>query len=247
MSGMYRNYVRLTSVLWFITILSSCTQNVRPVTREYLGKERVFSKNYEIGQMMSAYVGEPIVKVKDYRVDRYKAKYMRASDDFTISGGIVTITGDKNTDYPVQGEVTIDGETYTVVSLPGSQQIGTGYGALIKSDGSVHNKLLNNNIIMIYSFSTKPSNLRFIPSKDEEINIGAGYLNYELIYSGTDGKSFTITYREYTSDDLARPAFYQNLVYEYGQGQIRFRDTVISIHEATNEKITYTVISDGLD
>ena len=53
--------------------------------------------------------------------------------------------------------------------------------------------------------------------------------------------------REYTSEDLARPAFYQNLVYESNKKRIRFKDTIIEIHEATNEKIVYTVISDGLD
>ena len=72
-------------------------------------------------------------------------------------------------------------------------------------------------------------------------------MNYELIYGGTDGKSLTITYREYTADDLARPAFYQNLVYESKKSRIRFKETVIEIHEATNEKIVYTVISDGLN
>ncbi len=36
------------------------------------------------------------------------------------------------------------------------------------------------------------------------------YYNYELVYGGTDGKSIAIDYREFTSDDLASPAFYQN-------------------------------------
>jgi hypothetical protein len=88
--------------------------------------------------------------------------------------------------------------------------------------------------------------LKFIALKEEEIDVDAGYLNYELVYGGTDGKSITITYREYTSKDLTRPSFFQNVVYETGKKQIRFRDTILQIHEVTNEKIVYTVISDGL-
>lgn len=228
-----------------ILVLSGCVQQIRPSLRSHLGTERVFEKNYQIGQKLAAYVGQPIVKVKDYKVTRFKSKYMRASDDFVISGGIVTITGNKNTDYVVRGETTINGKTYSVVTLPSSQLV-PGFGALVDETGSVHNAALSNNIVMVYSFSHSPSDLKFIPSQHEEIVVDYGYLNYELIYGGTDGKSLTITYREYTSKDLARPAFYQNLVYESAQNQIRFRDTVINIHEATNEKIVFTVISDGL-
>lgn len=226
--------------------VSGCAQQIRPFLRSHIGTDRVFDKNYEIGQKLTAYVGQPIVKVKDYKVNRFKAKHMRASDDFVISGGIVTVAGDKNTDYAVRGETTIDGNTYTVVNLH-SPQLGAGFGALIKPDGSVHSRMLNNNIVMVYTFSSSPADLRFITSKkEEEIDVDAGYLNYELIYGGTDGKSITITYREYTGKDLARPAFYQNVVYEAGKKQIRFRDTVLQVHEATNEQIVFTVISDGL-
>ncbi len=231
--------------LLVLLLLSGCAQQIRPYLRTHIGTERIFDKNYEIGQSLAAYVGQPIVKVKDYKVNRFKAKHMRASDNFVISGGIVTISGDKNTDYFVRGETTIDSKTYTVVNLPGSQ-IGAGFGALIKPNGNVHFKMLNNNIIMVYTFRTSPADLRFATSSEEEIDVDSGYLNYELIYGGTDGKSITITYREYTSKDLARPAFYQNVVYETGKKQIRFRDTILQIHEATNEKIVYTVISDGL-
>jgi hypothetical protein len=239
---MYKNYLKLIIVSWIVTCFLGCTQYVRPTSSEYLGTERVFDKNYEIGQKLSAYVGQPIIKVKAYKVDRYKSNYMRASDDFIISGGIVTITGNKNTDYSVIGETTIGKETYAVVKR-------RNIGVLIKSDGSVHNKVLNigSKVIMLYTFSVSPHDLKFYTSKGEKRIVDADYINYELIYGGTDGKSLTITYREYTKKDLARPAFYQNLVYQLGQSKIRFKDNVVEVHEATNEKIVYTVISDGLN
>jgi len=133
----------------------------------------------------------------------------------------------------------INGKTYTVVNV-------SGYGVLIKRNGQVHNKALNGQIVMLLRFKTTPTNLSFEPISTKKIKTGAGYLNYELIYSGRAGGSITLLYREYSSADLARPAFYQNLVYESDQKQIRFKDNIFSIHEATNEKIVYTVISDGL-
>jgi hypothetical protein len=69
---------------------------------------------------------------------------------------------------------------------------------------------------------------------------------YELIYSGKNDVSLNATYREYSSDDLARQAFFQNLTYQANAKQIRFKDFVIQIHNVTNEQITYTILEDGL-
>ncbi len=228
-----------------VFILSGCAVQIRPSLRIHLGTERIFDKNYNLNQKLVAYVGQPIVKVKDYRVKKFNAKHMKASENFTISGGTVTIQGDKNTAYRVRGETTIDEKPYTVVNVPGSY-MGAGFGVLITPDGNVHSQLLNDNIVTAYTYKHTPEDLKFIALKEEEIDVDAGYLNYELVYGGTDGKSITITYREYTSKDLTRPSFFQNVVYETGKKQIRFRDTILQIHEVTNEKIVYTVISDGL-
>ena len=235
--------IRTTGILIFIALLvSSCTQHIRPFLRSHIGTERIFDKNYEINQKLAAYVGQPIVKVKDYKVNRFKAKHMRASDDFVMTGGIVVIEGDKNTDYVVRGETTINGNTYSVLKMPSNKA-----GILIQEDGRPHTKMLNDNIVMFYTFSISPPDLMFVSSKEEEVDVEAGYMNYELVYGGTDGESITITYREYTSKDLAKPAFYQNIIYEVGKEKIRFKDTVLQIHEATNEKIVYTVLSDALE
>ena len=238
------NYRFVLIILISLTVLSGCSPLVLPTTTTHLGSKRVFYKNYTLGQKQAAFVGQPLITVKDYMVDSYKDDYMVATDNFVIKGGVITINGDKNTKYRIMGETTIGQETFTVVSLPKSQ-LDT-WGILVDENGRVYHKVLNGGVLMFYSFQASPSNVRFVASKKENINVEGGYINYELIYSGTDGKSITITYREYTSNDLARPAFYQNLVYESEDKEIRFRNTKFLIHEATNEKIIYTVISDSL-
>jgi hypothetical protein len=104
------------------------------------------------------------------------------------------------------------------------------------------------NVVMVYTFTVLPDSVRFVPVPvpEEKINLKAGYLNYELLYGGTDGKSIIINYREYTSDDIARPAFYQNLVYESKSEYIRFKNIRIRVYEATNEKIVYTMRDDEM-
>jgi hypothetical protein len=234
----------LSILLISLMFISGCSQQVRPSPKTYIDSTRVFDRNYEIGQKLAAYVGQPIVKVKDYKVKRFNSKHMKASDNFIITGGgVVTIVGNSNTDYRVKGDTTMDGVSYTVVS---ASKARPRFGVLVDSNGGVHNKILNGDIVMFWDFDITPKDLKFTSSKDEEIDVNSGYLNYELIFGGTDGKSITISYREYTSKDMARPAFYQNLVYEVGKEKIRFKDTVIKIHSINSEQIVYTVLSDGL-
>ncbi len=67
---------------------------------------------------------------------------------------------------------------------------------------------------------------------------------YELLYQGIDKGVVRIAYREYT-ENLARPAFSQDLTYtlESSQTRFRFRDVSAIIHTANNNQIAYTVES----
>lgn len=246
----------VVAILMITILLSSgcfTKLSISPVTRVHLGEEHVFQKNYTINQRSIAYVGQQVVKVKDYWVNRYRTQIMRASNDFVITGGVITgpvviITGQANKDYSIVGETFLDDKPYTVLKVP----VGSCYmGLLINADGSVHNKVSNlttqfGNIVMVPSFKSTPSNLKFVRLEEKVTSKDKGSLNYELLYGGTDGKMITITYREFTSENLARSSFYQNLVYDSKQKTIRFRNTVIMVHSATNEKMDYTVISDDL-
>lgn len=75
-------------------------------------------------------------------------------------------------------------------------------------------------------------------------NIQDGF-KYELLYQGVQDNTVRIAYREYT-ENLARPAFSQDLVYTLEQDsptQIRFRDVSMTIYEANNNAIIYSVES----
>ena len=224
-------------------IFSGCT-TMRPHIRPFMKAattERVLNKNYELNQRLFAYVGQPIVRVKDYNIIKVTSQHMRASDNFVIAGETFGIRGNTNTDYTIYGDTVVDGRAYTVIALTER------FAALIGTDGSVGSKLLDRGDIMYDEFKATPVTLRFsTTTKEEKIDTNSPFLNYELIYSGTDGESITIAYREYSRKDFARPAFHQNLVYKANEKKIRFKNTTLNIHEVTNEKIVFTVISDDL-
>lgn len=221
--------------------------HIHPATKVHLGEEHVFEKNYVIDKRSIAYVGQPVIKVRDYWVNRYMAqRSMSASHDFVVTGGAEKISGQANKNYIIAGEANHKGQTYLILEFPNYAHV-----LLIKTDGSVHNEVFFRTqptlaIPILWSFTATPANLKFIRSEGQEIIPGKGELNYELLYGGTDGKMITMTYREFTPDNLARSSFYQNLVFDSKQETIRFRNTVITVHSATNEKIDFTVVSDDL-
>lgn len=64
----------------------------------------------------------------------------------------------------------------------------------------------------------------------------------ELIYTGVSKNVITVIYREY-KDDMARPAYTQELKYDLGEGRvIGFKGARFEVIEATNTGIRYRVL-----
>ena len=69
-----------------------------------------------------------------------------------------------------------------------------------------------------------------------------GSMKKEILYNGKSKDTIKITYREYVND-MARPAFYQDLNYDLVESKvIGFKGTQIEIIDATNSEIKYKVI-----
>lgn len=227
-------------------------QIIHPIGATFNGTERVFDKNYEIGKKLIIYVGQPVIKVKDYNVKSFTSTDIKSSDNFILSLGAFDFSGSKNITYKATGETLLNGKIYKIISLPSQKNSKVILGLLINSDGNINflDSLINLDqgsfLVSPMSLKISPSNLKFEFSKENIIDVNSGYLNYELIYGGTDGKSIMISYREYTATDMARPAFYQDLTYQVDKKNIRFKDTTIEVYESTNERFVYKVISDGL-
>lgn len=94
-----------------------------------------------------------------------------------------------------------------------------------------------------WSTSALRTELSFVPGG--AIAAAMGGFRYELLYQGISGNVVSLLYREYI-DDLARPAFQQNLTYTLtpeGPTEVSFRETRIRILSADNNRIRYEVLS----
>ncbi len=236
---------KLAGILVCVISFCGCSARIMPVSDMLIGQERLFQKNYTIGQSQTAYIGQPVIKIKDFKVKRFKPRYYHASEDFKINAPFGSFDGFKDKVYPVYGETIVDDKKYTVLKFVDPPSV---FGLLIDDEGIVLNKILNlamhQELVLL---NIHPLGLKFIGEENKYIDLEHKYQNFELIYGGVSNNSFQLSYRDFSPKNPLVPASFQNLFYDLSQNRIRYGDIIIEIHIATNERIEYTVISDGLE
>lgn len=79
-------------------------------------------------------------------------------------------------------------------------------------------------------------------TRSDCVELGAKGFRRELVYAGSTKDAVLLTYREYLND-LARPAFTQNLTYDRSEGdEVGFRGARLKILKATNTELTFVVL-----
>lgn len=224
--------------------LAGCVATVTPTSLvPTKTSEPVSETNYVLGVPRTAVVGDQVVRVKDYTRVRLSVPAMTASNSATWTMGLGSGSIEGSAQYPLAGERLVDGIKYRIVEINGT-------GLQILPDGSVHNKGLvrdqyGTSWIPVVPALTLTTPVRFTEvTKVDESSIAAGE-NYEIVFTGRDAGSMRFQYREYTSEDMARPAFSQDLTYPVTATTIRFRGLVIEVLELGSDSIRYKVVSRG--
>jgi hypothetical protein len=234
-------------VMLAILFVSGCASVQAPSDSQIptSAEERVVEKNYTVGLEKTTFVGDAMVRVKDYRVQKRTQSAMLPSSDFSIFfpliGPTVAVRADEP--LPIVGTTQRDGSEFTLVRFPRSPPISF----LITKDGRFEGSGLSplGNARMGYTYTLNPSTVTFRHASTTATAIEAGFVNFEIVYSGSTKDSIRLLYREYTPKDLARPAYSQELVYERGAPTIRFRSIVMRVSQASAEDIRFAVLEDG--
>ena len=96
-------------------------------------------------------------------------------------------------------------------------------------------------VVTVFNVHSCKSEASF--ERREKSVLGNDLFQQTLIYSGRFGNKINIGYREF-SNNLARPAFNNNVEYDLSQSKIiGYKGARIEVIEATNEYIKYKVIS----
>lgn len=117
---------------------------------------------------------------------------------------------------------------------------GSTLGVAISQTGGVEKVFVNWDAgSVIFEDTTSKIEYSKFQIDDEEKNT----LSREFIFNGKNGNSLKFLYREYTND-LARSAFNQELVYDTTEGNIvGFKGLRIEVIKITNTQIEYKILS----
>lgn len=236
-------------ILSLILLLSiiSCAYVAKPTSNTTSQINEVRLKNYTVGTKSISYVGEPLVRVKNYSVIEIESS-MKATNDFNIKGGLLDVAVDVNgrngQKFQIVGTVNVSGVDCKAIQIPGTPLV---FGIL--PDGKFSKRAAAFNYMYsplkgVNVYTIKPDHTRFLVAKEQHVLEDFPYENIEIIYSGKSNDALHLLYREYTTTDLIRPAFSQELSFPPDAKSIRYKNYKITLHEVTPERIVYTVISE---
>ncbi|WP_421792008.1 hypothetical protein [Hyphobacterium sp.] len=231
---------RSLAVLFLTAMLSACASVQYAMGPQLISTERVTERSYELNEPVTTVVGNSMIRVRDYRRDVYSGDRVEVQQPFSINGPVF------NHDFQIGESFEYGG--LTVLNDEEMEFFWFGsYGIVYNQIGQVQDKILNANaggppVFMIYTFQTNSGAGSVERANSEQISNTPDGQNYQIIFSGIDGSSIRLNYREFTDNDLARQAFYQELTYPVGAETIRFRDLELAVHEVSADQITFSVI-----
>lgn len=202
-----------------------------------------YIKNYTLGERKTAFIGQEIIKVE--KCDGF-GKMIISEQGVVVNGTYnrKDFQIHHNNINPIIGTILLDDKTYYVTKDSSNYCL---WGILVSDDGIIKKHTLYSHyyeqLYISDSIIINPDKVVYSTSCIRNLPTA---ISFDLIFAGKNDVSLNTTYKEYSYNDLARPAFFQNLTYQANAKQIRFKNFLIQIHNVTNEQITYTVLEDGL-
>jgi hypothetical protein len=232
---------KIVFLLVAVFVSAGCTTAMKSTHSAQSKIDTVDFKNYQIGEPLSAYVGNPIITRKSYKTAS-KADVFQAEEDFSLTGGVATtsvnLQAHKGDSFRIAGKNELDNY---VVNIPGSIFM---FG--ISSDGQWDETVLSSSFWTSpigsggqYEMTPPNAKLKLVNS---EIPLSeAGYINHEIIFTGIGANGISLLYREYTFENMARSDFKQELVYPVDSKEIRFRNYLLEVLTVSPAEIKYIV------
>jgi hypothetical protein len=203
--------------------------------------ERVSDVNFTIGTSRTVVVGEPLVRVKDYRRIVSATPMVQATEEAAITLPAARLSVPSSSELPLL--TSIDGRRFARIGGNAVEidDAGVFSGHVMQMTGPGSYEPIEGVATIV------PSSVRFAPRSRVSNSTTAEGENFEIVFTGRDATSVRFQYREYTSDDMARAAFSQDLTYPVSANVIRFRNLTIEIVNLGADSITYRVVERRLE
>jgi hypothetical protein len=232
-----------------VCLLSGCA-TVRPPTAVFGAFARTQEQNYKINEPKTVFVGETMIKRRDYYARHVSQNDMivPSNDCAIIFSRIIGPTRQtsfkRGQEIKIIGEIDLEGSFCRFFPFTEFSALVFPSGELVKNKFAFNDPLIGWRVVVGSNVRVEPETTRFSAKSRDEIDATKPFVNFEVLYTGRSGNTINLVYREYTPDDLAKSAFFQNLSYDATATTIRFRKLRIEVSQADNEKITFTVLED---
>ncbi len=184
--------------------------------------------------LSSAYTGDAIYQLFDYITPVESVKFANNySQRFSLAKLNI---GSHNILY------SIDKNNYVMYCSEEKviKQIGSSdFACFVDSDNDGLFDSFSNKFSLVWTKIKNPMEAQY---EIVDMKMKSGFKR-EIISNGISNNTINLEYREY-KDSIARPAFYQNLKYEFNreETQIRYKDVKIQILSANNNEIRYIIL-----
>lgn len=210
---------KLAFALVALSVLSGC-KSTPPIVYEQISMPEITSKT-------SVYLGERML--------------MQANGHY---GRCVTLSGGNGVQSMIKAgkfcQRTPDSNYYYSAD---SQTVGfkNGYGDILSYVNYVTYKAEKNQVCAS-AFSCYDSSEMSISYNKNELVVASNSLQQIIEYNGRAGTILNFTYREFTGG-MARSAYTTDFKMDLNEGaEIGYKGARLMIHEATNNKVAYTVL-----
>lgn len=224
------NFTKISLLLIALSLIVGCTsmRSVKPYVAQIETKNEIF-QNYKLNENKNVYIGDSIIEKGNLKVNIINSgKFKTLVNRNWLSEGSI---------YNIKFTDNEDGSYY--ITDRGTIRVDRD-GILLNKYGYYYNfGWVDHPGIYIGEVGEK----LFSPIENS-ITYGSDSFKIQIIYAGLDGDNFKVTYREF-KNDLARPAFNQDIVYNLNKSKIiRYKNFRIEISNASNEEISYVVLED---
>jgi len=244
--GQTAQYGRL--LVFPAALLSACS-STGPTEPAPAAETHIVQKNFTVGELKSAAVGETMLSLKDYyEKDRRTVWTIGQPATLRVGlGSMVLVSGD----YTAMRRIEDDGAGYDAVEIkvhpfelttlkPSSAVVPMTFfidesGRIARAGGGLG--------ITTEVSDLDPADFRATRSERTEVDGKRAYTNFALLYSGVAADAVHLTYREYAPNDPAHPSQFQDLTYNLSDKSIRFKDVLIDVESADNQSIRFRVRS----
>ena len=259
---------KLLSILSLLIIISSCSSQsgiepsfwlleestIEPI-KNNTNSERVVKTNYVLQQKGKASIGESFIKFMDYDLFTEETKILireRDNQEFYICGVVDQkyFAALENFEFERGIKPSCDPTKSQSGILINKENLTSGENSRCQRWTSWRTNLTRNNKISIELMCKNPVNNNPYLNKNEAYKKkivtkrfkSETFNNFELIYSGfSSNDTINLLYREFSPQDMARQAFFQNLTYPLNSKLIRFKNLRIQLISINNESIEYIV------